>query len=373
MMLNQYAKSGLIMSQKYICKITILLIICGLLPLSANASSRIKDIAAVEGVRENMLVGYGLVVGLNGTGDNMQNSVFTQKGLVDFLEKLGVNVQGSNLKTKNIAAVTVTANLPPFARQGSKIDIKVSAIGDAKSIKGGTLLATPLLGADGNVYAVGQGPISIAQFVPASPEVRTKNRGIETNGFVQNGAIVESEIDFNFADMTHLKFALYNPDFSTALSIVESINNNIPGNTAMAIDPGTIQIAVPSHLKNNIVQFVAQIEQLRIHTDNKSKIIIDEGTGTIVMGENVQISPIAIAQGNLVINVAQGPEPLEQFMNPLVDDDKRGTAMVAINNGTNLSDLVSGLNKLGVWPRDIINILQNIKASGALQAEIEVR
>ncbi len=332
------------------------------------ASSRIKDVASIEGVRENILVGYGLIVGLNGSGDNMQNSAFTQKGLTDFLEKLGVNIQGSDLKTKNIAAVTVTASLPAFARLGSKIDVKVSAIGDAKSLRGGMLLATPLLGADGNVYAVAQGQVSISQFDPASEQVKTKAKVIETAGLIHNGAIVENEIDFKLSTLSHIKLALHNPDLTTARVIADSINDKIPGNVALALDPGTVRVTIPTHHRDEIVAFLADIEQLHIKTDRKAKIVIDEATGTIVMGENVKISPIAISQGNLVINVGGAD-------NAAVNDIDRGKGLIKIGdrNDVDVNELITSLNQLGVWPRDITTILQNIKAAGALQAEIEIK
>jgi flagellar P-ring protein precursor FlgI len=331
---------------------------------SPLALSRIKDIASVEGVRDNILIGYGIVVGLSGTGDNLQNSVFTQKGLVDFLEKVGVNVQGANLNTKNIAAVMVTANLPAFSRQGSKLNVNVSAIGDAKSLKGGTLLATTLLGADGNVYAVAQGPISLKTFDAISSNVKNKDRSVLTSGLIQSGAIVENEIDFALSSMTHIKFSLYNPDFSTALAIADAVNNNVPGNTAQALDPGTVEVTVPNYRKKNVVEFLASIEQLTVETDSRAKIIIDESAGTIVMGENVRINPVSITQGNLVISVSSKVP---------VQDGDRGKAAHILDDGTSLKELVTGLNKLGIWPRDMINILQNIQAAGAMQAEIDAR
>ena len=347
----------------------------------AHSETRIKDIAAVEGVRENMLVGSGLVAGLSGTGDNLQNAVFTQKGLTDFLERLGVNIQGANLKTKNIAAVTVTASLPPFARQGSRIDVKVSALGDAKSLKGGTLLATPLLGADGTVYAVAQGHIALADFTPASGDVKTKSQMVETNGYIQSGGIVENEIDFQFADMTNIKFSLYSPDFTTAISVADAINNYISGNTAAALDAATIQVTVPSYRRNDMIEFVAEIERLHVKPDYKAKIVINEATGTVVIGDKVHIRPVAIAQGNLVVNVGQldydkfsptTPANKQDLTNRFVDE-KRGRAVRELDEGATLSELISGLNKLGVWPRDIINILHNMKSVGALDAVIEVR
>lgn len=346
------------------------------------ATTRIKDIAAVEGARENLLVGHGLVVGLSGTGDNLKNTVFTEKGLTDFLERLGVNVQGANLKTKNIAAVTVTAILPAFARLGTRIDVKVSALGDAKSLKGGTLLATPLLGADGNVYAVSQGAVSIADFNPISGDVKTKSNSVDTNGYIQSGAIVENEIDFNFADLQSIKFSLHSPDFSTAIAVAAAINNRIPGNTASALDAATIQVAVPSYRRDNFVEFVAEVESLEITPDYKAKIVINESTGTVVIGDKVNIRPVAISQGNLIVNVGQlafddkyGPvTPAETrgLVNNFVDE-RRGRSLHQLNEGANLSDLVSGLNKLGVYPRDIINILHSMKSVGALDAVIEVK
>jgi flagellar P-ring protein FlgI len=349
----------------------------------AKDTTRIKDIAAVEGVRENLLVGNGLVVGLSGTGDNLKNTVFTKKGLTDFLERLGVNVEGADLKTKNIAAVTVTANLHPFARQGGRIDVKVSALGDAKSIKGGTLLATPLVGADGNVYAVAQGPVSINDFTPVSADVKTKAKIVETNGYIQNGAIVEDEIDFVFSEMHRLKFSLYSPDFNTAIAIADVVNSKIPGNVATALDAGTVEIIVPKYRQEQVVEFIAEIESLEVKPDYKAKIVINESTGTVVIGDGVHIRPVAIAQGNLVVNVNQLEELDKQFGPPTPEenrnlvntfvDSRRGRAVQKFEKAATLSELVDGLNKLGVYPRDIINILHSMKSVGALDAVIEVR
>ena len=351
-------------------------------PFISKATTRIKDIAAIEGVRENMLVGQGLVVGLSGSGDNLKNTVFTQTGLTDFLERLGVNVQGSDIKAKNIAAVTITANLPPFARLGTRIDVKVSALGDAKSLKGGTLLAAPLLGADGNVYAVAQGSVSLADFSPISGDVKTKSSGVETNGYIQSGAIVEDEIDFSFVNMTHVKFSLYTPDFGTAIAVATAINDSVPGNTASALDAATIEITVPSYRKNDVVEFISEVEKLEVVPDYKAKIVINESTGTVVIGDKVNIRPVAIAQGNLIVNIGQlsydekyGPETDEKkraLVNSFVDQ-KRGRSLHHFTEGASLSDLVSGLNKLGVYPRDIISILHNMKSVGALDAVIEIR
>lgn len=350
---------------------------------SAFAETRIKDIAAVEGVRENLLVGQGLVVGLSGTGDNLQNTVFTEKGLTDFLERLGVNVQGANLKTKNIASVTVTASLPPFARQGSRIDVKVSALGDAKSLRGGTLLATLLVGADGNVYAVAQGPVAISDFTPISADVRTKSRAVETNGYIQSGAIVEDEVDFSFTDLEHVKFSLYSPDFSTALAVADAINKHLPGNTAIALDAATVEVTVPSYRQEDMIEFIASIESLEVKPDYKAKIVINEATGTVVIGDKVNIRPVAIAQGNLVVNVGQldeldkqyGPTTAENTRDLVSGfvDSRRGRSLHEMKEVATLTDLVDGLNRLGVYPRDIINILHSMKSVGALDAVIEVK
>ncbi|MES2214725.1 MAG: flagellar basal body P-ring protein FlgI [Pseudomonadota bacterium] len=348
---------------------------------SALADTRIKDIASVEGVRDNQLVGIGLATGLSGSGDNLQNAVFTQKGLTDFLERLGVNIQGANLKTKNIAAVTVTANLPPFARQGGRIDVRVSAIGDAKSLRGGMLLATPLLGADGGVYAVAQGPITISEFVPSSKNVKTQITTIETNGSIQNGAIVENEIDFHLGSMDNIKFSLHYPDFTTAMAVANAINDAVPGNTASALDSATIAVVVPSTHRNDVVEFISQIERLKVSPDYKAKIVISEATGTVVIGDKVQIRPVAIAQGNLVINVGDRSYEKNLPMLPEAQQDsymrgidmQRGTGVANLNESATLSELVSGLNTLGVWPRDIINILHDMKSVGAIDAVIEVK
>jgi flagellar P-ring protein precursor FlgI len=349
-----------------------------------NASVRVKDIVSVEGVRDNLLVGYGLVVGLNGTGDNLNNSVFTQKGLVDFLERLGVNTRGANLKTKNIAAVMLTASLPPFSRQGNRIDISVSTLGDCKSLQGGTLLATPILGADGEVYAVGQGQVSLGGFSASGKSGTSINKGVTTNGFIANGAIIEKEIDFDLRSMSTIKLSLRNPDISTALEIAAAINTHAGGKLSKALDPGTVEIHVPPHEKDNIVGLLAEIEQLVIEPDLAAKIIIDEASGTIVMGDNVRISPVAVAQGNLTVTIDETPAisqpgPLSAgntvvaAATTITVSEEPGKKMQIIEKNSTLKDLVNGLNALGVGPRDMINILQNIKAAGALQAEIETR
>ncbi len=351
------------------------------------ADARVKDIVNIEGVRDNLLVGYGLVVGLNGTGDNLKNSVFTQKGLEDLLSRMGVNTRGSNLKTKNVAAVTITAKLPPFSRQGSRIDVSVSTLGDAKSLQGGTLLATPLLGADGEVYAVAQGPLSIGGFQATSPNSTTSiSKGVSTGGFVPNGAIVEKEIDFDLNSLNSLSLALKNPDISTAKNIADAINGNLSGNYAKASDPGTVELSVPNALQGNVLELLASIEQIEVPTDQPARIVVDEASGTIVMGENVKIDTVAVAQGNLIVKVGQ--TPLVSQPNPFAPEgaqtvvtaqenisvnENEDKKLAVLEEGATLKDLVNGLNALGVGPRDMITILETIKAAGALQAEIEVR
>lgn len=350
----------------------------------AHAESRLKDIVNFEGVRENMLMGYGLVVGLNGTGDKLKNSAFTEQSLIAFLERQGVNTRGTELKTQNVAAVTITATLPPFARTGSKIDVSVSAMGDAKNLAGGTLLATPLYGADGEVYAVAQGSISIGGF-RAQGESTTITKGVPTSGFIANGGMVEREIEFALNRMREMKLSLRNPDITTAQRISQVINENVGAGIANVSDPGTVVLSVPEIYRSNVTKLLAEIEKLPVETDQVAKIVVDEASGTIVMGENVRIDTVAVAQGNLVVKIEEKPavsqpSPLSPDGQTVVvpqttitADEKPGQRMALLNRGASLKDLVAGLNALGVAPRDLITILQTIKAAGALQAEITTR
>lgn len=353
---------------------------------NANAAARLKDIVDFEGVRENMLIGYGLVVGLNGTGDKLQNNAFTEQSLIAFLERQGVNTRGASLKSKNVAAVTVTAVLPPFSRNGSRIDITVSTMGDATNLTGGTLLATPLYGADGDVYAVAQGAVSVGGFKAASDGNVTVTKGVPTSGFVASGAIVEKEIEFALNSLPELKLSLRNPDISTAQHISEAINAEIGPGVSAVTDPATVVLSVPAVYRNNATQLLAEIEKLPIETDQIAKIVIDEASGTIVMGENVRIDTVAVAQGNLVVRVEEiplvsqpnplapeGAETVETTQTNITVDEGPGKRMALLNRGATLKDLVAGLNALGVGPRDLITILQTIKAAGALQAEIQTR
>lgn len=346
------------------------------------ALSRIKDLAQIEGVRQNQLVGYGLVVGLNGTGDTLNNAPFTKQSLTAMLERLGVNTRGANLRTANVAAVMVTANLPAFSTQGTRLDVTVSALGDAKSLQGGTLLVTPLMGADGEVYTVAQGSVAIAGFA-AEGDAAKIVRGVPTVGRISNGAIIEREIEFKLNTQRGLRLALRNPDLTTAKRIAAAINDFIGGDTAEPTDPATVAIQIPDRYKGNIIKLLTDIEQLKIEPDQTARIIIDERSGIIVMGRDVRVSTVAVAQGNLTVTIAEQPqvsqpEPLSQGQTVVVPrtgvkvDTDEGKKLALVNEGVSLRELVDGLNALGIGPRDLIAILQAIKASGALQADIEV-
>jgi flagellar P-ring protein precursor FlgI len=289
------------------CDRLVLAVLLALVPVAAGAASRVKDIADFEGVRTNMLVGYGLVVGLNGTGDSLRNSMFTQESLVAMLERLGVSTRGNALNTKNVAAVMVTAALPPFARQGSRIDVAVSALGDSKSLMGGTLLVTPLLGADGEAYAVAQGALSAGGF-EAQGEAETVTRGVPTAARIPAGAIIEREVGFALDDLTLIRLALRNPDFTTAERIAAAINGGLGPSTARAVDSATIILPVPSVYTGRVAQLLGEIEQLPVEPDTVARILIDERSGIIIMGDNVQISRVAVAQGNLTVRITETPQ-----------------------------------------------------------------
>jgi flagellar P-ring protein precursor FlgI len=351
------------------------------LPGAAAAKSRIKDIVEFEGVRENQLVGYGIVVGLNGTGDALRNSPFTKQTLEAMLERLGVNTRDTTPNTKNIAAVMITAKLPPFAASGAQIDVSVSAMGDAKSLLGGTLLGTPLLGPDGQVYAVAQGTVQTGAVSASGASGSTISKGVPTAGRIAGGAIIEKEVGFQLASMDVLRLTLRNPDFTTAGRIAQVINAAYPG-TAVAENPTIVAIKAPAG--RNMVSFLGEVENLGVEPDAPAKVVIDEVAGVIVMGENVRVSTVAIQQGNLTITVkesSQVSQPLPFSRGgttqvvPQSDvsvDEEKGKQFITLKSGASLASLVSGLNSLGVTPRDMISILQTIKAAGALQAEIEV-
>jgi flagellar P-ring protein FlgI len=358
-----------------------LLLAASLIAGPAFAKSRIKDIVEFEGVRENQLVGYGIVVGLNGTGDALRNAPFTKQSLEAMLERLGVNVRDANLNTKNVAAVMVTAKLPPFAAPGAQIDASVSALGDAKSLLGGTLLVTPLLGADGQAYAVAQGTVQTGSVSAGGASGSTVLKGVPTAGRIAGGASVEREIGFQLARMGQMRMTLRNPDFTTARRIADVINVAYAG-TAIAENPTIVTIRPPAG--HDMVGFMAQVENLTVEPDSGAKVVIDEVAGVIVMGDAVRVSTVAIQQGNLTITVREQPAVSqpgafarvgETAVIPQSDvsvEEEKGKQFLTVKSGASLATLVAGLNALGVTPRDMISILQTIKAAGALQAEIEV-
>lgn len=368
----------------------------------ARAESRIKDIATFEGIRQNMLVGYGLVVGLNGTGDTLQNSPFTQNSLESMLERLGVNIRNAtNINIKDVAAVMVTAELPAFARPGNRIDVAVSALGDSSSLRGGTLLVTPLLAADGEVYAVAQGPLSIGGF-SAQGQAASVTKGVPTSGRIADGAIVERSVGFKLNSLKSVMISLRNPDLATAGRMADAINARLGIPAARLLDPATVRLTVPPDMRGNVAGLLREIEGIEIQPDNQARVVIDENNGIIVMGKNVRISTVAIAQGNLTVRITETPQvsqPSPFSAGPGVVPSITGTpgivgggaqtvvvprTQIQVSQGSkhrlavlpasvSLDELVNGLNALGVGPRDMISILQAIKADGALQAQIVVR
>jgi flagellar P-ring protein FlgI len=356
-----------------------LALVLGVAPV--GATSRIKDLANVEGVRQNQLVGYGLVVGLNGTGDTLNNIPFTKQSLQAMLERMGVNIRGATIRTGNVAAVMVTGNLPPFGTQGTRIDVTVSALGDAKNLQGGTLLVTPLLGADGNVYAVAQGSLAIGGF-QAEGAAASITRGVPTVGRIANGAIIEREIEFALNRLPNVRLALRNADFTTAKRIASAINDYLGAKSAEPIDPSTVQLSIPPEFKGNVVAFLTEIEQLQVEPDLGAKIIIDERSGIIVMGRDVRVATVAVAQGNLTVSISESPQVSQPnaasrgrtVVTPRssVGVTEDGKKLAVVKDGVSLQQLVDGLNSLGIGPRDMIAILQAIKAAGAIEADIEV-
>ncbi len=353
-----------------------------LMAAPAQANPRIKDIADVEGVRDNQLVGYGLVVGLDGTGDTLRNSAFTRQALNSMLERFDINVREADLRTGNVAAVIVTAELPPFSMQGTRMDVTISALGDADSLQGGVLIATPLMAANGDVYAVAQGSLAVGGFA-AEGDAASITRGVPTNGRIANGAVIERELDWDLGSQNEIRLALRNPDFTTARRMADTINAYLGNGAALAENPSTVSLTRPTAFSGDMVTLIAEVEQLRVETDMRARVVIDESTGTIVMGENVRVSTVAIAQGGLTITVSESPvasqaQPFAQggetVVLPRTDVEvSEDTADLGVLEGSvTLRELVDGLNALGVSPRDMITILQTIKAAGALQAEIEL-
>jgi flagellar P-ring protein FlgI len=343
---------------------------------------RIKDLVEFDGVRSNDLVGYGLVVGLNGTGDGLRNSPFTEEIMSNLLERLGVNVTGEQFQPKNVAAVFVTASLPPFSRAGGRIDVTVSAIGDAKSLLGGTLIMTPLNGADGEIYAVAQGAI-IAGGISAEGQASKVVQGVPTAGVIPAGAHVEREVQFDFAALHSIRLALKSPDFTTAERIEAVINRAFGERVARMEDSGTVSLSMDAAHMASPAHVIAKLENLEVEPESRARVVVDQRSGTIVMDEGVRISRVAIAQGGLTLRIDE--TPMVEQPNPFAEgetvvvprtsasiENAPGTGLAEIKGGANLSEVVAGLNALGVAPHDMIDILKSINAAGALHAEFIV-
>jgi flagellar P-ring protein precursor FlgI len=362
------------------CFLIALLLSNGLAATCSHAA-RIKDLAYFKGGRINQLIGYGLVVGLDGTGDKDQTK-FTNSSLANLLDNMRIKIDPTQIKVKNVAAVMVTANFSPFLRNGSRIDCQVSSIGDAKSLQGGTLLMTPLQGPDNQIYAVAQGPIVIGGYRFSGSSGTKVEKNHPTVGLISEGAIVEREVPSQLSESRQMQLALRTPDFTTALKMAQSINSALGGGCAQALDAGTIKLEIPSHFENRTIEMIGQIENLQVQPEMVARIIVNERTGTIVMGEHVRITPVAVAHGNLTVQVTETPTvsqplPFSQGRTVEVPDtqievqEAKGALRLIKGNAT-ISQLVKGLNSIGVTPRDLISILQAIKAAGALQADLEI-
>jgi flagellar P-ring protein precursor FlgI len=344
---------------------------------------RLKDLVEFDGVRGNDLVGYGLVVGLNGTGDGIRNAPFTEEIMSNILERLGVNITGESFRPKNVAAVFVTATLPPFARAGGQIDVTVSAIGDAKSLLGGTLIMTPLNAADGEIYAVAQGTI-IAGGASAEGKAASVVQGVPTAGSIPAGARVEREIAFDFGGLNAVRLALRNPDFTTAARIEQVINTEFGRGVAVMLDAGTVALDIKATRMASPAHALGRVENLTVEPERRARVVVDQRSGTIVMGADVRISRVAVSQGNLTLKIEEAPLAVQP--NPFAEGEtvivprttatiteEPGIGMAEIEEASSLSEVVAGLNALGVSPRDMIDILKSINTAGALHAEFMVR
>lgn len=363
---------------------TFLLVLALAFPVPAmSAPVRLKDLVEFDGVRGNDLVGYGLVVGLNGTGDGLRNAPFTEEIMSNMLERLGVNVTGEQFRPKNVAAVFVTATLPPFARTGSQIDVSVSAIGDAKSLLGGTLIMTPLKAADGQIYAVAQGSV-LAGGVSVEGQAASVVQGVPTSGVIPSGARVEREIDFELSSLQSVRLALRNPDFTTASRIEAAVNRAFARPVAVMRDPGTVEIDIAATGMTSTAHALSRIENILVEPQLRARVVIDQRSGTIVMGADVRLSRVAVSQGNLTLRIEESPIAVQP--NPFSAGDTvvvprtgasiqkdKGISLAEVPEGTSLSQVIAGLNALGVSPRDMIDILKNLKAAGALHAELVLR
>lgn len=343
---------------------------------------RIKDLVEFDGVRGNDLVGYGLVVGLNGTGDGIRNAPFTEDIMSNILERLGVNVTGEQFRPRNVAAVLVTAELPPFARVGATIDVTVSAIGDAKSLLGGTLVMTPLNAADGQIYAVSQGTV-IAGGASAEGDGAAVVQGVPTSGTIPSGARVEREVEFQFGSLDQVRLALRVPDFTTAGRIETAINRSLNRSVARMLDPGTVLVDIAATNAISAAHAMLEIENIPVEPQRRARVVVDQRSGTIVLGEDVRISRVAVSQGNLTLRIQEAPlvvqpNPFSEGATVVVPrttadiEEEPGIGLAEIADGTSLSEVIAGLNALGVAPRDMIDILKSIKAAGALHAEFIV-
>jgi flagellar P-ring protein FlgI len=381
-------------------KVLLIVLLIFVIVPSAGYSARIKDITSIKGIRQNQLLGYGLIIGLNGTGDK-GGTKFTIQGLVNMLEHMGVHVDPDEVKVKNVAAVVVSAKLPPFARIGKKIDVTLSSIGDAKSLQGGTLLLTPLKGVDGKVYALAQGPVSIGGYSAGGAAGGGVTKNHPTVGKISGGANIEKEIPLSIMSQNEMTIMLNNPDFNTADRAAKAINLQIGENVAKPIDPGTLKFRIPEKFQNNVVNLIAQIGEIQVEPDSIAKVIVNEKTGTVVVGENVRIQKVAVAHGNLSINIKENknvsqPQPFAPSGEGVAPQQMQDGTVVApggstvvtsesqvavaeensrlllIPKGRTIGELVNALNAIGVTPRDLITILQAIKAAGALQGELEI-
>ena len=350
----------------------------------ANAASvRLKDLVEFDGVRGNDLVGYGLVVGLNGTGDGIRNAPFTEEIMSSILERLGVNITGEQIRPKNVAAVIVTSVLPPFARAGSQIDVTVSAIGDARSLLGGTLIMTPLNAADGQIYAVAQGTV-LAGGAEAQGDGGRVVNGVPPSGAIPSGARVEQEVDFDFTSLESLRLALRTPDFTTAAKVEASINRAFHRQVARMLDAGTVQVDVHATRAASAAHAIGMIENILVEPETRARVVVDQRSGTIVMGEDVRLSRVAVSQGNLTLRIEEAPAVVQP--NPFAPgtsivvprssitlEEDRGPRLAEVVGGPSLSEVIAGLNALGVSPRDMIDILKAVNAAGALHAEFVVQ
>ena len=365
-------------------RIGLLLTACLFWMASPVQATRIKDLADIEGVRENQLMGYGLVIGLNGTGDDIKKSVFTKQAIINMIKRMGMALPEEvfqQMKTKNAAAVMVTAQLPPFARPGSPIDIQVSSIGDASSLAGGSLLMTPLKGPDGNTYAVAQGPMAVGG-ISFGGKAAKAQKNFTTSGRVTGGAIVERAVNYSLPPSGDILYQLRETDFTTSARIADAINSHFGGQTAKAVDSRTVRVTKPSHYRGDSVAFISDVEKIEVAPDGPAKIVVNERTGTIVMGQDVRIATVAVSHGNLNLVVSESAEVSQP--NPLAGGQTTVTAkttvtatedegnLIVMPMGVNLGEVARALNAIGATPRDLIAIFQAIKAAGALQGELVI-